>query len=259
MLGEHEAAAEGLAAIGPFVSDDWFGRGEFLAAQAEVALLAGRPDRAVESADAVMAVRAPISGGHLLPAVTRAWAQTELGVPPDIDVAGEPTPSLAGARPELEGIRALHLGDATDAAASFTEAASHWRGFNEPRSTTCLWAAGEACRRSGDVTATDSLAGVLDRATTMGFESLAVRVRRSLRLAGVRVPSTERSTRGARLELTRRERELLRLVGDGLSNIEIARRMGLGRPTVSRILSNAMTKLGVDSRAQAVAVAADLD
>ncbi len=52
---------------------------------------------------------------------------------------------------------------------------------------------------------------------------------------------------------------MLRLVGDGLSNIEIARRMGLGRPTVTRILSNAMSKLGVDSRAQAVAVAADLD
>lgn len=31
--------------------------------------------------------------------------------------------------------------------------------------------------------------------------------------------------------------------------------MGLGRPTVARILSNAMTKLGASSRAQAVALA----
>ena len=30
--------------------------------------------------------------------------------------------------------------------------------------------------------------------------------------------------------------------------------MGLGRPTVARILSNAMSKLGVESRAQAVAL-----
>jgi DNA-binding CsgD family transcriptional regulator len=259
MLGRHEAAAEGLATIGPFVTDDWFGRGEYLVALADVALLAGRPDRAIEAADAAMAVPAPISGGHLLAAVTRAWAESELGTRPDIDVAGDPAPSLAGARPELAAIRSLHADEPTEAAAAFTDAAGLWRGFNEPRSVTCRWAAGEARRRSGDTAAAGSLEEALEIAMAMGFEALAVRIRRSLRLAGVRVPSPERSGRGAPLQLTRRERELLRLVGDGLSNIEIARRMGLGRPTVSRILSNAMAKLGVDSRAQAVAVAADLD
>jgi DNA-binding CsgD family transcriptional regulator len=259
MLGRHEAAAEGLVAIGPFVTDDWFGRGEYLAAQADIALMSGRSDRAVGSAEAAMLVPAPISGGHLLAAVTRAWAQSELGMSPDIDVAGEPTPSLAGARPELAGIHALHAGDSVVAAAAFREAASLWHGFNEPRSVTCRWAAGEASRRAGDADAARSLEEALEATTAMGFEALGVRVRRSLRLAGIRVPSLERSDRRAPLQLTRRERELLRLAGDGLSNIEIARRVGLGRPTVSRILSNAMAKLGADSRAQAVAMASDHD
>ena len=39
----------------------------------------------------------------------------------------------------------------------------------------------------------------------------------------------------------------------GLSNVEIARRFGVGRPTVARLLSSTMDKLGVDSRAQVAA------
>jgi len=43
----------------------------------------------------------------------------------------------------------------------------------------------------------------------------------------------------------------------GLNNTEIARQLGLGRPTVARMLSNAMLKLGAETRAQAVVLAAD--
>jgi non-specific serine/threonine protein kinase len=64
----------------------------------------------------------------------------------------------------------------------------------------------------------------------------------------VRDPAPDRSAR-----LTTRERDLAALVGLGLTNPEIARRMGLGRPTVARLLSNAMSKLGVDSRTQLAA------
>ncbi len=128
-----------------------------------------------------------------------------------------------------------------------------------PRALACRWAAGDARRRAGSEGATADLLAVHGAVNEIGFEALAVRVRRSLRLAGVRLVRSDPVVRGAKLELTARESELLRLVEDGLSNIEIARRMGLGRPTVSRILSNAMSKLGVDSRAQAVAVATELD
>ncbi|HJP88784.1 MAG TPA: LuxR C-terminal-related transcriptional regulator [Candidatus Limnocylindrales bacterium] len=54
--------------------------------------------------------------------------------------------------------------------------------------------------------------------------------------------------------LTARECEVLRLVERGRTNPEIARRMGIGRPTVARHLSNAMDKLGAESRAHAVVI-----
>ena len=56
--------------------------------------------------------------------------------------------------------------------------------------------------------------------------------------------------------LTKREREVLRFVADGLSNKQIARRMGIAERTVKFHLNSVMTKLGADNRAQAVAVAA---
>jgi DNA-binding CsgD family transcriptional regulator len=91
----------------------------------------------------------------------------------------------------------------------------------------------------------------------MGFEPLAARVRRSLRLAGVRASGVTRTQVLAAGGLTGRERELVALVELGLTNVEIARRLGLGRPTVARILASAMTKLGVSSRAQLAAIAPD--
>jgi DNA-binding CsgD family transcriptional regulator len=55
--------------------------------------------------------------------------------------------------------------------------------------------------------------------------------------------------------LTGREREVLAHVERGLTNIEIARRMRIARPTVGRLLSNAMMRLGAESRAHAVMLA----
>ncbi|WP_378741229.1 response regulator [Nocardia brasiliensis] len=55
--------------------------------------------------------------------------------------------------------------------------------------------------------------------------------------------------------LTIREIEVFRLVGAGLSNTEIADRLCLSDGTVKTHLYRAMTKLGLRSRAQAVAVA----
>ena len=81
----------------------------------------------------------------------------------------------------------------------------------------------------------------------MGHRPIAARTRRSLRLAGVRLPQT-RGGRRAVGRLTPREEELVRLVERGLTNVEIARRLGLGRPTVARILSTAMAKVGVSRR-----------
>lgn len=67
--------------------------------------------------------------------------------------------------------------------------------------------------------------------------------------------TTERSRIGRVPALTGREREVLAHVERGLTNLEIARRMRIARPTVGRLLSNAMDRLGAASRAHAVVLA----
>lgn len=55
--------------------------------------------------------------------------------------------------------------------------------------------------------------------------------------------------------LTSREREVLRLVGEGLSNSEIADRLILGAATVKTHVGNVFAKCGLRDRAQAVVLA----
>ncbi|WP_267242339.1 response regulator transcription factor [Streptomyces sp. PR69] len=55
--------------------------------------------------------------------------------------------------------------------------------------------------------------------------------------------------------LTKRELEVLQLVGDGLSNLQISKRLFLSQATVKSHLVHIYAKLGVDSRTAAVAAA----
>ncbi|MEV7092554.1 helix-turn-helix transcriptional regulator [Amycolatopsis sp. NPDC051045] len=60
----------------------------------------------------------------------------------------------------------------------------------------------------------------------------------------------------ARIErLSHREREILVLLGHGLSNRGIARRLGISERTVKFHVSNVLTKLRVESRLQAGSIA----
>ncbi len=59
--------------------------------------------------------------------------------------------------------------------------------------------------------------------------------------------------------LTGREREVLKLMADGLNNIQIAQELTISRSTVKFHISNILHKMGVSTRAEALVVAAKND
>jgi DNA-binding NarL/FixJ family response regulator len=256
--GGSDAAAAALDAIASSVTGDYPGRGELLAARVEVESWAGRPAAVLKAYEAHLAVPTPSRATDIMPLLDAQWARLELGLDPGAALPRQPWAMLAAASFESQGIRALHGGDPAVAARSFAEAWRAWAPFQVPRELICRWAHGEALRRAGSPEAPHVLREALDRAEGHGFGSIAARVRRSLRQAGVRVapPRTETAVdRWARM--TGREREVLQLVGRGLTTPQIARRMGLGRGTVDQVLGAATRKLGAASRIQAAAMLAD--
>ncbi|WP_460683162.1 response regulator transcription factor [Modestobacter lapidis] len=58
--------------------------------------------------------------------------------------------------------------------------------------------------------------------------------------------------------LTERERAVLRLIGEGLTNRQIADRMGLAEKTVKNYTSHLLAKLGLERRTQAAILATKL-
>jgi two-component system, NarL family, response regulator DesR len=55
--------------------------------------------------------------------------------------------------------------------------------------------------------------------------------------------------------LTDRERQVVRLAGEGIAGVEIAQRLGLSEGTVRNYLSEAMSKLGASNRVEAARIA----
>jgi DNA-binding CsgD family transcriptional regulator len=91
----------------------------------------------------------------------------------------------------------------------------------------------------------------------LGATAAAGALRRIMRAQGVRkIPrGTRSSTRNDPHGLTRREAEVLKLLSEGLRNSAIATRLFVSTKTVDHHVSAILMKLGVPSRAEAVAMA----
>jgi two-component system, NarL family, response regulator DevR len=89
---------------------------------------------------------------------------------------------------------------------------------------------------------------MLDPATT-------ARLMRSLRAEPVETPAVAPELAG----LSPREREILALIGDGLTNREIGKQLYLSEKTVKNHISRLLAKLGVQRRVQAAVLATHLE
>jgi DNA-binding CsgD family transcriptional regulator len=111
--------------------------------------------------------------------------------------------------------------------------------------------------RSGD---SDALVTALAVYEQLGATVPASRLRRRLRALGVRnLPrGPSRATRANPAGLTSRQVEVLALLTEGLTNAAIAERLVLSARTVDHHVAAVLAKLGVASRHEAVAAAAEL-
>lgn len=250
-LGLDEQARALLAEVDRLAVKGQDSHRQALWARADIELLAGRSRAALAAANEALVLFPRHTSTFIR--LARGWACLDLGIDPgETDLDHEPIPLLAGARPELQAIRLLAEGSAGDASRLFATAAERWHGRHARGELRCLWAHGEALRRAGKkAAAVESLLIAEERATAHGHVPFLHWIHRSLRLAGER-RAAQRSQDGG---LTLREREVLHFVAEGLSNDEIAHRLGIGRPTVVRLIRTASAKLGAKNRAHAAVLA----
>ena len=105
----------------------------------------------------------------------------------------------------------------------------------------------------------ESLTVSVEIARRHGAEPLTNRVVRRMRELGIRVPAGPReSTRANPAGLTARQLEVLALLGEGLTNAEIAERLVVSPRTAEHHVAAVLTKLGATSRRDAAKRAVEL-
>ena len=105
----------------------------------------------------------------------------------------------------------------------------------------------------------ESLVEAIEIGRGLGAEPLTRRVAERMRALGIRVPSGPReATLANPAGLTPRQLEVLALLGEGLTNAEIAERLVVSQRTAEHHVAAVLTKLGVATRREAARRAAEL-
>ena len=106
----------------------------------------------------------------------------------------------------------------------------------------------------GDENAQREALAIID---SLGAAAVARHVRKFMRQSGISRVSRgpRRTTRANAAGLTAREMDVLRLIGQGLSNKSIARELAISPKTVDHHVGALLSKLGAETRGQAAAVA----
>ncbi len=198
--------------------------GQIAAARAEAAWLAGRGDEVGAITDAALRT-ARANGSPWVVGELAVWRR-RAGIVEDV-------------QGEAGGPFALEL------AGDLVAAERAWRDGG------CVYESALALVGAADE---ELLRRALDRLQGLGAAPAAAMVTRRLRRLGVRgLPrGPRRSTRANAGGLTRREADVLRLLGSGLRNREIAERLFLSPRTVDSHVAAILRKLGAANRAQAV-------
>ena len=231
--------------------------GEAYTILARVDYREGRTRMALETAERAAKLYAPttVSDTMDLATLVAAWCRFDLGMSISRPRATSARALSPPARAEIEALWAISRGRHDEGADRFARAARVWRRRSFGGFLRCLRGQGEALRLAGWASEAIAVLEEAERlAQTHGYAGEHAAIARSLRLSGVR----RAARRGPRTPtgLTPREHEILALVAEGLSNDQIARSLGIGRPTVARLIRNASQKLGAATRGQAAVLAA---
>jgi len=199
-------------------------------------------------------------------AVERERAQAaaeELVAELDALVAGEATPPSARAHAQAARAEAARAAGADDEAA-WGAVADAWVAVGAPYlAAYATWRRAEAALRGAGARAgAVALRAAHEQATALGaelmrseLEALARRARVPLGSGAPAEADGHEAAPLAALGLTAREVEVLELVGEGLTNRQIAERLFISPKTAGLHVSNILGKLGVANRTQAAEVA----
>ena len=233
-------------------------RGELALEEGDPAAALGHAERHLRG----LGAEQPIESAAALELLVRA--RLALGLPEEARVAHERlaaiaaavgTDHLRAAERSAAGRIALASGEPDEARRALEDAADlHERG-------AALFEAAQARLELADVLAAqDRPAAGLEQAIAARATLDRLGATRTAKAAaGLVARLGGRATSAQRAGMTRRELDVLRLVAEGLSNRRIAERLVVSEHTVHRHLANIYARLGVSSRAAAVALASERD